>query len=387
MPRIRTLIFHPALAPYRIDLFNRLRHELDLRVVFFADQVAYHPDLDQDRLVNLLKCDHAYLSDGFHFQGRDFRTGMGRIIWEFEPTVVVSHEFSYATLYIMLYRKLFAKEHFGHVIWTAESVHMLQNRGTVRRALRVLCSRAADSILIYSEAVAKNFARRFGTPPEKMFICANLQEEKAFAKKLDVARALLPELIRTHRLSGNKLVLFVGRLTKVKNLKRAIKAFSLVRRKDSNVLFVVVGDGPQRSTLEAQVSRLRITDRVLFIGHQEGSRLHAWYLLSSLLLLASVWEPYGAVVNESLLAGVPVLCSSHAGANVLIREGENGHLFNPYDVDQLAHLLTKCLANSPTADIACRTMNANLMPVPFERDLISFVQAVHAARQRKQKGK
>jgi len=383
MLKLKTLVFHPALAPYRVDFFNRLRHELDMHLVFFSDHIAYHRELNQDKLRDSLKCEHQYLLCRFRFLKRDFPIGIGRIIEECAPDVVVSHEFSYPTLSIMLYRKLFAKQDFGHALWTAENIHMLRSRGMARTALRRICSKAADSMLVYSKAIAEGFTQRLGIPAEKMFICANHQEEKMFAAKLDSARSLVPEHVRAYHLSGKKVVLFVGRLTGVKNLERATEAFACVSRKDSKAMLVMVGDGPLRNALEDQASHIGIADKVLFTGHQEGNHLYAWYLLSSVFMLASIWEPYGAVVNESLLAGVPVLCSSHAGASVLIREGDNGHVFDPNDTDLLSFLMKEALTDAPTAEIAGASRRESLMPVPFERDVASFVQAVKYANSHK----
>ena len=97
MARIRTLIFHPALTPYRVDLFNQLHEDLDL-LGFFSDVVTYHRQFDQESLRDSLRCRQEHLQSVFYFAGREFRTGMGRIIKRFKLDVVVTHEFFYATL-------------------------------------------------------------------------------------------------------------------------------------------------------------------------------------------------------------------------------------------------------------------------------------------------
>ncbi|NQU45132.1 hypothetical protein HQ520_17750, partial [bacterium] len=149
MARLRTLIFHPALATYRIDLFNALNRELDLKVWFLNRHVHYHKDLNQDRLRAALECDHDFISTGFSLMQRDFRTGMGRIIREHRPDVVVTHEFSYLTLYILACKKLFSRGDCGLTLWTAENPKLLRDRGGIRRRLRLFCGGAADSMIVY----------------------------------------------------------------------------------------------------------------------------------------------------------------------------------------------------------------------------------------------
>jgi glycosyltransferase involved in cell wall biosynthesis len=376
MARHRILIFHPALATYRADLFNRLHKELDLLVVFFNDVVAYHRDLDQGSLRDSLHCRVKFLVSGFRFAGREFRTGMGRIIEEFQPDAVVTHEFSYATLAIMLNRSFFSKHKYNHLLWTAESPHMLRSRGAIRLSLRRLFSKNTDCMIVYSEAVKEAFRRRIGIPLEQMFVCANLQDETTFAAKLNDARTKVESQIQQYDLADKKIVLFVGRLDPVKNLERLFEAFSRISKEVPNALLVLVGDGPERNKLEMLAIELDVADQTLFVGHCEGDALYAWYLLGSTFALTSVSETYGAVVNEALLSGVPVICSSHAGASVLIKEGGNGWICDPYDVEQIAELLQGALAQAETVQALVSKKRKNLMPVPFERDVQSFVAAV-----------
>jgi glycosyltransferase involved in cell wall biosynthesis len=380
MARLKTLIFHPALAPYRVDLLNYLQDKLDLYVVFFSDQVLYHQELNQKSLRKSLKCRHDYLLRGIRILGRDLRIGMGQIIRAFEPDVVVSHEFSYATLYVMFNRKRLAKRRFGHVLWTAENVHLLGVRGFMRAALRKTCCRSVDSLVVYTHAVKDAFVR-IGVPEGKLFVCGNHQDEKIFAAKIKDARSLVKRCLLDYNLLNKKVALYVGRLVGPKNLKRLIDAFARAFEQDPEAVLALIGDGPERKKLEFLVARLGIAHKVRFLGHREGLELYVWYLLAAFLVLASTSETYSAVVNEALLAGLPVLCSSYAGASVLIREGKNGHLFEPYDTEALSSLMKRTLANAPLPGSIDPPIRRNLMPISFKEGVISFVKAVeHAAR-------
>ena len=68
------------------------------------------------------------------------------------------------------------------------------------------------------------------------------------------------------------------------------------------------------------------------------------YAAADLVLLPSLQEPWGLVVNEAFLCGVPVLCSSRAGcAADMLRPGENGWVFDPTDEDDFANTLREAL--------------------------------------------
>lgn len=62
---------------------------------------------------------------------------------------------------------------------------------------------------------------------------------------------------------------------------------------------------------------------------------------SDFLILLSTQEPWGFVVQESLAIGTPVLCSIYAGASVLIKDGENGLLVDPYQIDYMIMIFRK----------------------------------------------
>jgi glycosyltransferase involved in cell wall biosynthesis len=382
MSGFRTLIFHPALAPYRIDLFNRLHERIDMRVIFFSKHVGYYKKYNQDRLQNSLKCRYGYLINGISLFERDLRTGLGKAIDKYKPDVVVSHEFAYSTLANAALRKLGTKYKFGHLLWTDENSHMLNGRGFIRLFLRRICCSAVDGVIVNSDKMKEEFLR-FKPQPNKIFVCANLQDEKCFADKLDAARRLVECHIKKYELSDKKIVLFVGRLVKPKNLPRLIDAFSRISKENVAAVLVLVGDGSEKKILKRKASSLGILDKVLFVGHQEEAHLYVWYLLATVFVLPSIWEPYGAVVNEALMAGVPVLCSSCAGANVLISDCKNGRLFNPYGIGQLAYRIGEFLTDSPNVEDIAQSRRGNLMPVSFERDVTSFINAVESVAQLK----
>lgn len=381
MARIRTLIFHGAIAPYRVDLFNRLHNELDLHMVFFNRGIYYQPNLNNDALRAQMKGNYEYLLKGIHFLGRDIRIGMGRIIEEFQPQVVVTPEFSYNTLYIILYRKLKATKAFGHVICTEENLRLLKSRGLIRRALRKVCCNAAHALIIYTDQARKAFPPSWMSQ-EQIFVAGNDQDENIFIDKLKKARTVVDDCVRKHKLLGKNVILFLGRFVQVKNLPRLLEAFARVSAKNYSAVLVLGGGGPDEEMLRKRAAQLGITDKTIILGHQEEEQLHVWYLISSMLVLPSTSETYGAVVNESLISGLPVLCSTHAGTSVLIREGENGDVFDPYDVVRLSQLIEDRLKQAQTAEVAGHCDRENLMPISFEEDVASFIKAVECAARR-----
>jgi glycosyltransferase involved in cell wall biosynthesis len=142
-------------------------------------------------------------------------------------------------------------------------------------------------------------------------------------------------LLQEHQLSGKKVVLMVGRLVTVKRLDRLIEGFAVAREFHPDLRLVLVGEGPERIALERLAADIGLDDSVIFAGHREGRELYAWFSIASVFVLTSELETWGAVVNEALVAGVPVVCSDRAGARVLIENGCNGCVIDANDIQKI----------------------------------------------------
>ena len=385
MPKTRVLIFHPAIAPYRIDLFNELATHFDMKIVLFQKNMQSQK-FNQQRLANLLQCKFEYLCSGFNIMGRTIRWGMGPIISEFNPDVVVCTEYALPSLAIAASKKFNSNSTWGLLIWTSDNIFLCQDAPFYRRLPRKLVLKAADGMIIDTHS-AKNWYVRYGLAAERIGVCSNLQEERRFRHLLSNAIGIAKIFLRRESLEGKRVVLYVGRLVPLKGIDRAIRAFARVNHTLKDVSFIIIGEGPQRAYLEKLTEELGINDSVKFVGRYEGLPLMAWYLIGQLLVLASNPEAYGAVVNEALLAGMPVLCSSWAGATDLIREGQNGYIVDPYDISAISRQMANVLANALPICADTIALRESLMPVSFHSGADEFIRVINLAASHKQKAK
>lgn len=108
---------------------------------------------------------------------------------------------------------------------------------------------------------------------------------------------------------------------------------------------IVVGDGPERSTVETAFSSIR--DRTTFLGQLSGDALNAAYASSDIYLWPAVNEAYGMALLEAQAAGLPVLSVATRGVPDIVRHEETGWLTDSDDPHVLANALTSLLRNSP----------------------------------------
>ncbi len=141
---------------------------------------------------------------------------------------------------------------------------------------------------------------------------------------------------------------YVGQLIERKRVDLILRAMS--KMGDSDVRLTVVGDGPLRGQLTTMAESLGISDRIEWMGNLSNTQATAAMVQSDLLILPSRFDGWGAVVNEALMRGVPVVSSDRCGASVLLADEWRGGVFAAGDAGSLrAALSRRVAAGKPTA--------------------------------------
>jgi glycosyltransferase involved in cell wall biosynthesis len=170
----------------------------------------------------------------------------------------------------------------------------------------------------------------FGVKPDRAFVCGNPVDGAAFER----ASPATPTLERP-------AFLFVGRLIWHKNLLRLLAAFSQYRARGGSFDLRIVGGGEDSYAEQVRILA-RSTSGVTLLGALQQRELAAEYASASCLVLPSISENWGLVVNEAMHAGLPVVISDRCGCvPELIREGENGFVVSPLDENSIADGLMK----------------------------------------------
>lgn len=110
-----------------------------------------------------------------------------------------------------------------------------------------------------------------------------------------------------------------------------------------DVRFVVVGDGDDRSRLEAKAKGLGIGDRVVFTGFLSEATLAELYRRCAAFVMPSRGEGFGLVYLEAMRAGKPVLAARRSAAEEIVVEGKTGLLVEPEDRTELRTALARLI--------------------------------------------
>lgn len=172
-------------------------------------------------------------------------------------------------------------------------------------------------------------------------------------------------------------VLFVGTVQPRKNLKRLIKAFSLTIKdgKLKNLSLVIAGKlGWLYEDIIAAPRRLRIEDKVKFIGRVDDKDLPFLYKGTELFILPSITEGFGLPILEAQASGVPVICSK-AGALPEVA-GKEALLINPLSVSSIKEGMLKVLGNKTVRDSLIRQRSKNVQNFGWDKTAYNTVKFI-----------
>jgi glycosyltransferase involved in cell wall biosynthesis len=177
--------------------------------------------------------------------------------------------------------------------------------------------------------MATEYLAELGARRNRIITSSNAVDSEHFAPNKE-----LRHQVRSRNQVHEKIVvLFSGQLIRRKGLETLISAIS---RLGSSIVLWVVGAGEGRARYESLAQKL-IPNRSRFFGHLAYDTLNEVLNASDMLVMPSLEEVWGLVLNEAMSAGVPVIASSRAGATAdLVVPGETGLSVEPEDVPALA---------------------------------------------------
>jgi len=165
--------------------------------------------------------------------------------------------------------------------------------------------------------------------------------------KIDVAyMAVDPDIFAARPFRENPApleMICVGRLAPVKAQRILIAAAAKLVKEGRNVLLHVVGGGPDRQSLEAQVDALGIRNSVVFHGFAPQDKLEALYRQADVFALASFAEGVPGVLMEAMAMEIPCVATGITGVPELIRDGVDGLLVAPSDADAFAAAIARLI--------------------------------------------
>jgi glycosyltransferase involved in cell wall biosynthesis len=157
---------------------------------------------------------------------------------------------------------------------------------------------------------------------------------------------------RDRRPNTNYQIVYLGQFIKRKDCITAMRALAGIVA--SNWRFNIIGNGPDLLRWRSVAIELGLEERIQFCPSVSNSEIGNIFNHTDLLLLPSKWDGWGAVVNEALMCGVPVVCSSNCGAADLLRETWRGDTFEAGSIEDLRCKLSRWIERGKNSDLRIR---------------------------------
>jgi glycosyltransferase involved in cell wall biosynthesis len=142
--------------------------------------------------------------------------------------------------------------------------------------------------------------------------------------------------------------IYAGRFSPIKNLFMLVEAFvEATKMFDTKHQWglILSGDGSEKEALKSLISSKNI-EGITFLPSCEWHEVPARYALADVAILPSLFEPFGFLVNEALVYGMPIIVSNRCGSAFdLVQEGENGYTFDPTKKEELIERMGRMMNN------------------------------------------
>ncbi len=215
----------------------------------------------------------------------------------------------------------------------------------------------ADTVVTVSRRLKEEIISLYKTDEKKISVIYNaINKEKFNVIKIS---------------NGQKIVLYVGRLSVQKGIDNLIKAFSVVAKKNGDALLYIIGEGPELSNLINLSINLELADRIIFLGRVPDEDMEALYSIANVFVMPSVSEPFGIVALEAIASNVPTIVSSQSGVSEVIR---NTLKVDFWDTEQMADLILGLLDYSEINSELSKEAYKELDSITWEKAAEKFIE-------------
>jgi glycosyltransferase involved in cell wall biosynthesis len=264
-------------------------------------------------------------------------------LWKASPELIILTEFDQMTIYGIFYRFFHKRTRLLLLVENDPSFlaffYGVNRKSKLFQLFRKWVVSKVDFILTNSDKGGQYLREELKTEPDKVLV--GIYSTSSIQDKSDIKPIILQP--------GESLkLLAVGRMVEGKGFHYLLQAFAeLPADVLSRVHLTLVGDGPERPSLETFAKKQELTSNVSFAGNRPYGELDPYYREAHVFIFPTLGDYSGMVYFEALSAGLPIIGSIFAGSSsAAVEEGINGFIIDPQNTKTLADKITRFL-NEP----------------------------------------
>lgn len=332
---MRILFFLHRIGPYHHARFTELAKSCELIAVEILPASAEYDWKPIEVTANYQRVQMKTDASGKEPGGKKLLREVQNILEQYRPGAVITMGWSNRTYMAALYA---AKKMGIPVFSMSDSTYDHTRRYSVIELIKSSIVTCFDGF-VTAGSRSENYLQKLSVQPQIIFKPFDVVDNSHFRKT--------GELIKSFDYDTPYL-LCISRYIPEKNLFNLIEAYHrfLTLHPDERTILYLVGSGPLEPVLREKISQLPHQQIRLF-PFVQYDELPSLYQHARGLILASVSDQWGLVVNEAMAAGLPVLVSKGCGcADDLVKNGENGWIMDPTP-DGIIAALEKFFAKTP----------------------------------------
>lgn len=339
-----------SFLDYRIPVFKELDKlvENSFYLVFSKDYIPNRvykkiKDTLGDRAIGLTgewkmghEDKHSMANKNISFR---FHPSLYKTIKRLNPDVLIGDGFFKWTFASILYK---LRHKTPLVICYERTPHVERNAQWYRTLFRRLVVKITDAMCCNGQLCGE-YARSLGMRSDKItygHMVADTNNLSALSQRIDENRRIN---FREKYGINNILFLYVGRLIRLKGLKELLAAWKKIEEMTNEASLILVGDGPDKLSLYSFCKDYNLKN-VYFVGNVSYDEIVTYYTSADVFIIPTLEDNWSLVVPEAMACGLPILCSKYNGCwPELIKDGQNGWVFDPLNKDDTVKVLTWCL--------------------------------------------
>ncbi|HEY2421425.1 MAG TPA: glycosyltransferase family 4 protein [Neobacillus sp.] len=206
----------------------------------------------------------------------------------------------------------------------------------------------SEQLIVCSHFMKENVASIFHIKEAEITVISN---------GIDPFQVVLDPLDIIPNCKYKKYIFSIGRIVKEKGFETLIEAAAIVKEKEQDFFFVIVGKGPMLDTYRRQIIDRNLEKQITFVGYLPDQQRNALIYGCELAVFPSLYEPFGIVALETMILGKPTIVSDTGGLKGIVKHLQTGLLMVPGNAKSLLDQVDFLMNNPQTAvEIGSRGM-------------------------------
>jgi glycogen(starch) synthase len=199
----------------------------------------------------------------------------------------------------------------------------------------------AERVIVCSQSMKTEICDHFNLPQSKVDVIPNAIDASKYQTSADRG-----EVRQRYGVGyGEKLILCVGRLVPQKGIEYFIRAIPLIAKRFPEAKYIIVGEGWSRDILEVEARASGHADKIKFTGFASDKEVIDLMTSADVLVVPSIYEPFGIVALEGMATGVPVVASQVGGLAEVIDHDCTGLFVYPRSPESIAWGIGRILSD------------------------------------------